>query len=84
MVFGRDPNAAQLRGEWVPFLTLGGIEFYDNEEEEQSLARMNFDGSLGVIGSIARMSLVAELGGKRIEGDTHWWLGIGFFFVPKL
>lgn len=83
VVFGKNPNAAELKGEWVPFLTLGGIEFYDTEEEEQSLARMNFDGSVGVIWPLVGMNLIGELGGKRMEGDTHWFFAVGFFFVPK-
>lgn len=84
VIFGKDPNVAENNGEWVPFLTLGGVEFYDNEEEKKSLARMNFDGSVGVIYPISGMNLVGELGGKRMEGDTHWWLAVGVFFVPKL
>lgn len=84
VVFGKDPNASELKGEWIPFLTLGGIEFYDSEDEEATLATADFDGSVGVIGPLAGMNLVAELGGKRMDGKTYWWIGAGFFFVPKL
>lgn len=84
VVFGKNPNVSELKGEWIPFLTLGGIEFYDSEDEKASLATADFDGSVGVIGPLAGMNLVAELGGKRMSGKTYWWIGAGFFFVPKL
>lgn len=84
IVFGKDPNASELNGEWVPFLTMGGLELHDNEEEGENLARGNFDGSLGVIWPLAGMNLVTELGGRRIAGETYWSFCVGFFLVPKL
>jgi|GEM_PF-6991154 len=84
IVFGKDPNASELNGEWVPFLTIGGLELHDNEEESKDLARENFDGSIGVIWPLAGMNLVTELGGRRMAGETYWSLCVGFFLVPKL
>lgn len=84
IVFGKDPNASELNGEWVPFLTIGGLELHDNEEESKDLARENFDGSVGVIWPLAGMNLVTELGGRRMAGETYWSFGVGFFLVPKL
>lgn len=90
IAFFSDPNGPELNGSWVGFLTLGGIEFYDNNGDEESrVVRTNTDGSIGVIGPIAGMNLVVELGVKRMPNsfgkmETYWALGVGFFGIPKL
>lgn len=89
IAFFSDPNGPELNGNWVGFLTLGGIELYDNDDAGDSrVARTNTDGSIGVIGPIAGMNLVVELGAKwRLnplgEMETYWSFGIGFLGIPK-
>lgn len=89
IAFFSDPNGPELNGSWVGFLTLGGIEFYDNDDAGDSrVVRTNTDGSIGVIGPIAGMNLVVELGAKRRPSplgkmETYWSFGVGFLGIPK-
>lgn len=90
VLFSNDPNVSELKGDWVAFVTWGGLQLHDNEEEEGSgLAQMSTDGSVGLIVPVGGMNLVIEVGGKRMddsfgEAKTFWTVGFGFFGVPKL
>ena len=89
IAFFSDPNGPELNGSWVGFLTLGGLEFYDNDDPGESrVVRMNTDGSIGVIGPILGINWVFELGAKRMlnpdgKTETYWSFGVGFLGVPK-
>jgi hypothetical protein len=90
IAFSKDPNSAELHGDWVAFATVGSWEIHDNDDQEdKQVARGSPDGSIGVIGPIAGINVVMELGAKRMPNlvgkmETYWSFGIGFFGVPKL
>lgn len=91
IAFSNDPNAPERDGDWVAFLTLGGVDIHDNDEEENGsrLIPTSADGSVGVIGPVLGFNLVVELGAMRMPNadgkmETYWKFGVGFLGVPGL
>lgn len=90
IVFSGDPNGPERDGNWLAFLTVGGIKLHDNDGvDDPRVIPTNTSGSLGVIGPIGGVNWVLELGAKRMlnplgETETYWSLGLGFLGMPKL
>ena len=91
IAFSNDPNAPERDGDWIAFLTLGGIDIHDNDEGDNGsrLIPTTADGSVGVIGPVLGFNLVVELGATRMPNadgkmETYWKFGVGFLGVPGL